>query len=122
MTIKIIHPDGSAPSSPNVDLCNAATHVAARDQWAWEAKCLLAYNAGDWDHWIETDSGEDWAEYEYDHESAKASIRYSSWDHAAQFAAQFPDGDGTGAADVEVCVEGKSPDGEWVLAHKDGTR
>ena len=60
-------------------------------------------------------SGEDWAEDEYDHDSAKESI--CSWDCAATFGATFPDGDGTGAADVEVCVA--ECNGYWYLSTRD---
>jgi hypothetical protein len=114
-TIRIYFPDGSLPYTDEVAMANAATHVAANDQWAYEASLLLDYHAGDWDHWTETDSGETdgipWADYEYDHDSAKDSIRH--WDTVATYGSTYADGDDTGACDVSVQV-GECA-GRWYL-------
>lgn len=117
MKIKIYHPEGCCPSTPHVALANAATHVAANDQWAWEAECLLAYHAGNWDHWTEVDSGDDWAEYEYDHESAKQSIPCGDWDHVATFGSTFNSFGEVSACDVEVCIA--EHDGHWYIRTRD---
>ena len=119
--MKIYHPEGSLPYTANVTVPNASSHIAANDQWAAEAAILLAYHEGNWDHWTDTDSGVedgvDWAEYQYDHEAAKASIRTSAWDTVATYGATYADGDGTGACDVSVQIA--EANGRWYLRTDD---
>lgn len=42
-TIKIINSEGETRTE-HVELCNAETHVAARDKWKYEAQILLDYH------------------------------------------------------------------------------
>jgi len=115
--MKIYHPEGGLPYTANVTIPNASSHIAANDQWAAEAAILLDYHEGNWEHWTDTDSGVedgvDWAEYEYDHEAAKRSIRTSAWDTVTTYGATYADGDGTGACDVSVQIA--EANGRWYL-------
>lgn len=115
-TIRIFSPEGSLPYTSLVEMANAETHVRANDQRAHEASLLLAYHRDDWAHWTETASGVtkggiDWADYDYDHDSAKRSIR--SWSTVATHGSTFPDEDGVGACDVEV--QAGECGGRWYL-------
>ena len=49
--------------------------------------------------------------------AAKSSIRLTDWDSVATFGSTYPDGDGTGACDVEVQVG--EADGVWYLRTSD---
>jgi hypothetical protein len=121
-TIRIYSPEGSLPYTRNVEMANAETHVRANDQHAYEASLLLAYHADRWVHWTETDSGETdtgiwWSDYEYDHDSAKDSIRTGGWATVATYGSTFPDGDGVGACDVKVQIG--ECDSRWYLRTTD---
>ena len=50
-----------------------------------------------------------------DHDSTKAAVR--SWDTVCKYGSTFPDGDGTGACDVEVQVG--EVGGSWYLRTRD---